>query len=82
MFRSKRLHRNTKLYRRIPVGADKLIMLKLDHIPLCIGNGSRNTHQFTRFVREQHRHREDPVSLDQSVLYDRRHGDHVHIAAA
>ena len=82
MLRPKRLHGDAQLHRRIPVGADKLVVLQLDDIALLLRNGGGHPHQLARLIRKQDGYGKDPVSLDQSVLYDGGHGDHVHIASA
>ena len=76
------LHRDTQFHGSISVRAYKLVMLQLDHIALGIGDRGCDTHQLTRLIRKQDRYREDAVSLDQAVLYDRGHGDHIHVASA
>ena len=64
VFGAKGLHGDTKLHSRIPVGADKLIVIQLDNVALCVCDGLSHPYQFTRLVRKQYRYREDPVSLD------------------
>ena len=39
-------------------------------------------YQFARLVRNENRYGKDTVSLDQSVLYNRGHSDHIHVSAA
>ena len=82
MLGSEGLDGKPQLYRRIPVGADKLVVLQLDNVALGICHGLGCTHQFARFIRQQHGHGEDPVALDQAVLYHGGHGDDIHISAA
>ena len=82
MLGSKRLHRNTQFHSRITVGTYKLVMIQLDDVALGIGYCCRNSHQFARLIRKQYGYGEDPVSLDQAMLNDGRHGNHIHVAAA
>ena len=82
MLRPECLHGDTQFHRRIPVCADKLVVLQLDHVALFLRDGGGHPHQLARLVWKQDGYGKDPVSLDEPVLYDGGHGDHVHIASA
>ena len=71
-----------QLYGCIAVCAYELVVIQFDDIALFIRDDRCHTYQLTCFVRQQNRYRKDTVSLDQSQLYYRRHGDHIHIATA
>ena len=80
MIRTKRLQRNLKFHSRISVRTYKLVMIQLNNIPLRLRNHTCHTHQFTRLIRNQNRNRKDSVPLDQTMLHNRRHRDHIHIS--
>ena len=69
-----------KFHCLVTVGADKLVVIQFDDVALVFCNDGCNTYQFTRLVRDQDRNSKDSVSLDQTMLNNRRHGDHVHIS--
>ena len=76
------LHSDAQLHRRVAVDAHKLVVLQLDDIALLSGQKLGNLGQLSGLIRQKHRNRKDPVSLDEAVLDDGGHGDHVHISAA
>ena len=70
MLGSKCFHRHPQFYCRIPVCADKLIMLQFNDIALGVCNRLCHPYELTRLIRKQDGDREDPVSLDQTMLYE------------
>ncbi len=82
MLRAKSFHCDLEFHRRVPVGGHKLVMFELDHIAVLLRDNACHTAQFTRLIRQKHRYGKNPVPEDQPLLYYRRHGDHIHIAAA
>ena len=81
MLASEGFQRDCKLHRRITVGADKLVVVKTDHVALVFGDDAGDAHQFARLVREHNREGEDPVSLDQAMLHNGGHRDDIHVTA-
>ena len=73
---------NLKLHSRISVSAYKLVMIQLDNIALRLGDHACHTYQFTRLIWNEHRYCEDSVSLDQTMLNNRRHGNNIHVSTA
>ena len=77
-----RFHGDPQFHRCISVDRNKLIMFQLDDVTVLIGDGSRYFHKFSGLVRQQYRYGEDAILLDQAVLHDGGHSDHIHVAAA
>ena len=82
MIGSKGLHGYFQLYGRITVGGNKLIMVKLNDISLILSYDACHTYQLSCFIRNQYRNCKNTVSLDQSVLNYRGHGNYIHISSA
>ena len=57
-------------------------MLQLDDVAVYLRNHMGHSGQFARSVRKQHGDGEDTVPQDQAMLYNRGHGDYIHVAAA
>ena len=57
-------------------------MIQLDHIALKLSDQLSHPGKLTGLIRQQYRDSKNTVSLDQSKLYYRRHGDDIHISAA
>ena len=77
---TKCLKRDRQFYCRIAICADKLIVFKLNDIALLLSDDRCHTHELARTIRKQYRYGKDPVSLNQSMLYDGCHCDDIHIA--
>ena len=82
MLCAKGLHSNFQLHSRVPVCAYELIVIQTDDISLLPCNNGRHIHQLARFIRQKHRYGENTISLNQSVLHHRGHGNNIHIASA
>ena len=82
MIRSLSLQGDPKLHSRIAVDTDELIVFKLNDIAALVSKERSNLCQLAWLVRKQNGYGEDTVSLDQSMLYHRRHGDDIHVTAA
>ena len=79
---TKCLQSDLQLHSRITVGAYKLVVIHLDNISLILCDNGSHTYQLTWLIRDQNRYGNDSVTLDQTMLYNGRHGDHIHISAA
>ena len=77
---TKRLQSDLQFYSCITVCAYKLVMIQLDNISLILCNNRSHTYQFTRLIRDKNRYGKDSVTLDQTMLYYRRHSNHIHIS--
>ena len=53
-----------------------------DDISLLLSNKLRHLNQLTGLVRQDGGYRENTISLNQTKLYHRRHGNNIHISAA
>ena len=80
MIGTKCFKRDRQFYCRIAICADKLIVFKLNDIALLLSDDRCHTHELARTIRKQYRYGKDPVSLNQSMLYDGCHRDDIHIA--
>ena len=56
-------------------------MLALDDISALLRDDLRDPRQLTGTIRKQHGHRKDAVSLNETVLNQGCHGNHIHVAA-
>ena len=56
-------------------------MIQLNDITLIFSDNTGYPYQFARLVRNENGYCEDSVTLDEAVLYNRGHGDHVHVSA-
>ena len=82
MICAKSLQCDLKFHCRISVRAYKLVMIQLDNIALSPGDHACHAYQFARLIRNEHRYCEDSVSLDQTMLNNRRHGNNIHVSTA
>ena len=77
MICTKCLQSDLQFYSCITVCAYKLIMIQLDNISLILGNDRSYTNKFTRFVRNQHRYRENTISLNQGNVIKLDHNQFI-----
>ena len=82
MLSTEGLDGDTQLHALVPVGTDKLIVIKLDDIAVLVGDDLGDLDHLSGLVRKHGGYGEDTVSLDQAELYHGGHGDDVHISAA
>ena len=61
MLRSERLQCDLQLNCRAAVDGNKLIVLQLDDISVCLCNDTGNLCQLTRLIRKLYRYGKDPV---------------------
>ena len=82
MVGAKCFHGDPKLYSCISVGAYKLVVIQFDDISLIFSDDAGYPYELTWLVRDEDGDGEDSVSLDEAVLYNRGHGDYVHVSTA
>ena len=64
-----------------PVDADKLVVIQLDDIALLLGHDFCHMEQLAGAVGQHDGEGEYPAAVDQPVLHQAGHGDHIHVAA-
>ena len=74
-------HSDPKFHSCISVGAYELVVIQFDDISLIFSDDAGYPYELTWLVRDEDGDGEDSVSLNEAVLYNRGHGDHIHVSA-